>query len=151
MARGITVRRLEEQGVDIPHLGRAFRVKIVAFDNELMPAEIFLHQKRLVDPYTSQQGSDFIAVCCPQDLVEFPVNEPAVTQQPAFYRLDTIDVIVASRAQALEMWEAVRSRVCVLVDALNRKDELEVKEDYRCGDALPTDESASVSSSASSS
>ena len=87
--------------------------------------------------------------CAPDDLVIYPVGTPNPTQQPAFYRKSRIDVVVASRDLALELWAAVEKRVCELVDALNRKDQLVQAETTRCGADLVVEESQSVSTSVS--
>lgn len=142
MARGISLRRYEESAAYIPNHGDAFRIVIEAYDASLMPEEIFGHQKRVIDPWTGEEGEDFCFVCSPEDLVVYPANEPDPVQSPPFYRKSKIDVIVASRDQALELWDAVQTRVCELVEALNRKDIVQVAEETRCGD--PLDESASV-------
>lgn len=149
MGRGISLRRYEESKVFIPNRGDSFRVVIEAYDNELMPAEIFGHQRTLLNPWTGLEGEDFCFVCAPDDLVVYPVGNPSPTQQPAFYRKARIDVVVASRDIALEMWEAVKKRVCELVAALNRKDQLVQAETTRCGDDVVIEESQSVSASVS--
>lgn len=148
MARGISLRRYEESKTFIPNRGYAFRVVIEAYDGELMPDEVFGHQRTLVDPWTGLSGENFCFVCAPDDLVIYPVGTPNPTQQPAFYRKARIDVVVASRDLALELWEAVHTRVCELVEALNRKDKLILAETTRCGDAA-VEESVSQSVSVS--
>lgn len=146
MPRGISLRRYGESKTFISNRGDAFRIVIEAYDNDLMPAEIFLHQQTLLDPWKNVQGEDFCAVAAPDDLVIYPVGTPRPTQQPAFYRKARIDVVVASRDLALQLWDAVQARVCNLVAALNKKDQLIEEETFRCGE---TDTEQSVSQSVS--
>jgi len=150
MARGISLRRYEEQKVYTPQIkGYSFRIVIDAYDAEMMPEEIFGHQQTLLNPSTGVYGEDFCFVCAPDDLVKYPVDEPNPTQSPAFYRKSRIDVLVASRSIAISLWEAVQERVCGLVDALDRKDILVLTETSRCGADLIIEESASESVSTS--
>jgi hypothetical protein len=151
MARGISLRRYEESTTFILNRGNAFRVRIEAYDNEGMPAEIFLHQKRLLDAEKQVEGEDFCAIAAPDDFAKYPVNTPTPTQVPPFYRKKEIDVLVESREQALELWSLINTRVCALVEALNKKDILTEAATTRCGDDLTDSSSASASTSASSS
>ena len=148
MARGITLTRSGEQKVFVPNRGDAWRIRIVASDAENMPNEVFGHRYGLRDAHTGLEGLDFCFVASPEDLVLYPANEPNVAQTPPYFRLDTIDVVVASRKIALDLWEEVQARVCALVEALNRKDRLVVEETSRCGDPL-TEEESSLSESLS--
>lgn len=149
MARGVTLTRYGESKYFIPNRGDGWRIRIVASDAENMPAEIFGHQNRLVDPHTGLTGREFCFVCSPEDLVVYPVGQPATLQTPPYYRLDTIDVVVASRQIGLALWAQVETRVCALVEALNRKDRLAAEQAARCGDPLTSPETSESSVSVS--
>ena len=84
-----------------------------------------------------------------EDLVVYPVAEPDPLQTPPFFRLAVIDVIVASRTIATMLWDEVSERVCILVDALDKKDRLKVEESLRCGDPVTTPEISESSMSES--
>ena len=148
-ARGITLTRSVESIEAIPNRGDGFRIQIVASDGELMPDEIFLFKENLFDPITLVTGEEFIAITSPEDLVCYPVDAPVINSLPPFYRKSTIDVIVGSRSVAISMWEAVNTRVCELVNALNRKDRLIEEESVRCGEPAESTSESSVSVSVS--
>lgn len=144
--RGITLTRSAESIQAIPNRGDGFRIQIVASGGDMIPNEVFLFRQNLLDPITGLTGDEFCAVTSPEDLVTYPIGEPAVTASPPFFRKDTIDVIVGSRKVADDMWTAIKTRVCELVDALNRKDRLVVEETFRCGDPEETTSESSESS-----
>jgi len=142
MARGITLTREGEVKVPITNRGDGWRMRIVASDAESMPNEVFGHRLRLIDAHTLLQGTDFCFVASPEDLVIYPVGAPDPTQTPPYFRLAYIDVVVASRAVAERLWDEVQEQVCILVEALNRKDRLRVEEVSRCGDPVAVVESS---------
>lgn len=103
----------------------SFRVRIVASDAEDMPAEIFGHQQTLLDPDTQTTVDEFCFVCSPYDLTAYPINTPAVDQSPAFFRKDTIDILVPGVEMAQEVITQVTEQVTHLIVLLNKLDELE--------------------------
>ncbi len=149
MARGITLTRSAESIEAIENRGDGFRIQIVASAGLMMPNEVFLFKQNLINPNTGVTGDEFCAVTSPEDLVCFPVDAPKTGQSPPFFRKDTVDVIVGSRKTAQDLWEAVKDRVCELVLALNRKDQLVNIDSHRCGDADPTTSESSMSVSLS--
>lgn len=127
----------------IKFLGRdTFRVKVVASDGEGLPNEVFLHQKTLVDPNTNSQQDEFVAVCSPYDLSIYPANTPAVDQSPAFFRKDTIDILVPGTEMAQDVINAVLEQVCHLITLLEKLDELEALAPVWC--PSPPESSSSV-------
>ena len=149
MARGITLTRLQETLTPFDNRGDAFRLQIIASANTMMPKEVFGFRDNLLDPITGTTASEFSFVTSPEDLVTLPIGVADVTASPPFYRKDTIDVLVASRLIAEQMWDEVHIRVCELVDALDRKDKLSTIETVRCGEPEATSESVSQSVSQS--
>ena len=146
MARGITLTRDEEALAPLPVRGDAFRIRITASAAEMMPDEVFLMRRNTRNATEGTTVDEFCAIASPDDLVNFPTDDPAVGASPPFFRVAVIDVLVASREIALELWDAVHERVCELVDALNRKDQLVEAEAVRCGAAEePTSVTESLS------
>ena len=135
--RGISLLRYEQERVFIPSVGQAVRLVIDAVDAYLMPAEVFGHQKTLLDAYTTSQKDEFMFVCSPFDLVTYPANEPDPDQFPAFFRKSRIVAIMPSQSRAERLWDDVHEEVCELVRALNRLDRLRLREQVRCGSELP--------------
>lgn len=149
MARGITIERSVEAVEPIPGRGDGFRIQITAKDAEGMPKEVFLFLQTVLNTKTGLTGRMFCAVTSPEDLVSVPVGVPNLIDSPPFFRDFIIDVIVASRAVAESMFDAIKERVCELVVALDRKDRLQLVDSTRCGDPVTPETSESVSESIS--
>lgn len=145
--RGVSLVREEVVRTFVKGRGDAFRLRITAKDNVLMPKHIFAHQKRLVDPYDATQGDEFCFITSPFDATIYPANAPDVQQFPQFFRKDVVDILLPSTEAAAETWSAIHSYVCNLVSAYNRLDALVEIETVRCGGDLVTEESASESGS----
>ena len=101
-----------------------FRIQIVASDAENMPNEIFGHQQTLVDPDTLEKQDEFCFICSPFDLSTYPANEPAPTQTPAFFRKDTIDILLPGVEIADEVIAEVNDQVAHLLVTLEKLDVL---------------------------
>jgi len=149
--RGITLVREELARTFVKNRGDAFRLRITAVDNVLMPKHIFAHQRRLVDPYDGTTGDEFCFITSPFDATIYPASEPDVQQFPQFFRKDVVDILLPSSEAADEAWSAIHSQVCNLVAAYNRLDALVPAETVRCGDDLTAEESSSESNSSSAS
>lgn len=133
MPRGITLTRDEEALAPLPNRGDAFRIRITASNADMMAAEVFLMRRNTRNARTGTTVDEFCKIASPDDLVNFPTDDPEVGASPPYFRVAVIDVLVSSRQIALELWEEVHARVCELVDALNRKDQLVEVETERCG------------------
>lgn len=120
-----------------------FRVIVVASDAEEMPNEIFVHQRTLVDPYTNDTQDEFCFIASPYDLSIYPANEPSPTQSPAYFRKDTIDILVPGILIAEEVIAAVEEQVCHLITVLTKLCETTERDPVWCPSA-PDDESSSL-------
>lgn len=94
-----------------------FRVQITASDALNMPAEVFIHQRTLVDASTNRQQDEFFAIAGPYDLSTYPANAPKVDQDPPFFRKSVIDVLLPSASMALDFIAAVNEQVDALIAA----------------------------------
>jgi len=144
-ARGINLRRHAQTRLFVANRGDGFRFIVEAYDPLNMPAEIFLFEKRLIDPYTGTTTDRFVGVASPFDLVVFPANTPDDTQIPAYFRKSLIDGILPTQAQADDVWQLIYEEVNGLVEAMNRMEQLQETEDVRCGEPSESSESASDS------
>lgn len=149
--RGVSLVREEVARTFVKNRGDAFRLRITAKDNVLMPKHIFAHQQRLVDPYDATKGDEFCFIASPFDATIYPANAPDPQQFPQFFRKDVVDILLPSTEAAEEAWNAIHSHVCNLVAAYNRLDALVEIETVRCGGDIETEESASESDSDSTS
>jgi hypothetical protein len=143
-SRGITLLLQPQERVYVPNRGEGFRLRVTATDAVDMPAEIFLHQTRLVDPVEAVSGDEFMCICSPFDLTIYPAQEPDLLQFPQFFRKSVLDVILPSQAVAEESWLAIYGEVNGLIEALNKLEYLLPGESVRCGEPLAVDDSESV-------
>lgn len=129
--RSITLTRAQTSTVFIPYRGDGFRLQITASDAVNMPAEVFAHFRRLVDPETGRMTDEFSHVCSAFDLTVYPANEPDPSQFPQYFRTATVDILLPSLQAVEEGWKAINLEVRELVRALNRLDRLVVAETIR--------------------
>ena len=107
------------------YLGRnTLRLNVVASDAEDMPAAIFLHQKTLVDQTDSDQQDEFVAICSPYDLSDYPVDEPDSEQFPAFFRKTEIDILLPGVGLFVETKDEIEAQVRHLVHLLDQLETL---------------------------
>ena len=124
-----------------------FRVQITASDALNMPAEVFIHQRTLVDANTSRQQDEFCAIAGPYDLSTYPANAPTAGQDPPFFRKSTIDVLLPSSSLANDFIAAVDEQVCALITALSSVDTLVAGEPIWCPSAPTTTTTTSTRTS----
>lgn len=103
-----------------------FRIRVTASGGVNLPNEIFLHKRTLVDPNTSYQADEFIAICGPWDLATYPVDEPEPTQDPPFFRKAAFDILTPNVSSADETIVSVQKQVEFLLSTLKQLDKLEV-------------------------
>ena len=148
-SRGVSLVREEIAREFVKNRGDAFRLRITAVDNVLMPKAIFAHQRRLVDPYDGSTGDEFSFIASPFDCTIYPANAPDANQFPQFFRKSVVDILLPSTEAAETAWNDIHTQVCNLVAAYNRLDALILVETVRCGGSLEPEESASESGSES--
>lgn len=101
-----------------------FRVKVVASNANDMPSEIFGHQRTPIDTATSTYQDEFVFVCTAYDLSTYPTNAPDTSQDPPFFRKDTLDILVPNIETGNKVIEEVKDQVAVLVADLFKLDVL---------------------------
>jgi hypothetical protein len=82
------------------HTTDGIRVRITATNANLMPSKIFAYQLLPLKPGEEERVGTFDHVCSPVDLEEYPEDEPIENSRPAWFRLDYVDVLLRSRAEA---------------------------------------------------
>lgn len=147
--RGLTLNRYAQSRPFVEGRGEGFRLIIEATDADGMPAEVFLHEQNLLDPYNQVVGEQFVCVTSVPDLTIYPVGAPNLTQWPPFYRKSRIDIIVFNQDLAHATWEAIKAEIVVLIESLNKLELMAPPEVFRAGDDLVVEESESLSASAS--
>jgi len=111
-----------------------FRLQVVASDGENLPNEIFGHQRTLIDANTSTTADEFCFICSPYDLSIYPANAPAAEQSPAFFRKDTIDILLPGVEKYEEVWGSIQTQVCALITLLESLDDLNTGTAVWCPD-----------------
>lgn len=112
------VRATQQTGTSYGLLG--FRMVVTATNGENIDNEIFRYIRLPVDPANSGAGvrDEFEGLCTPEELASLPLNNPDPEADPPKMRLDVLDVICRSEAEAMEMWIALQADVRELLNAL---------------------------------
>lgn len=123
------------------------RVEVTAAEGPDLDENIFVYRRNPPSPYTTLSTDVFEAVAGPPQLAAIPAGAPDPDMNWPYYRLNYIELDVASTDQAEAIWVEIQSEVCVLVNALNRLTNLKVVQDVWCPgppDGSQSSQSASV-------
>ncbi len=112
-----------------------FRIKIVASDGDEIPDAIFAYRMLPLQPGQAETIGFFSHVCSSVDLEQFPLGAPRVNATPPWFRLDFVDVVLRSRAEADEFYAAVVADVANLVESMDHEDKLDQLPPFRVGAA----------------
>ncbi len=134
--RGVRFRRYAQSRFVINNID-GFRFRVVAYGAFDMPNEIFRYIRRPYNPTTGAEADEFDGVCSSVDLQELPAGAP--TGVPPYFRLDEIDVVFRTRAEADEAWSVLQTEFDALLDSLNAQDELGIVEDIVIGSPPESD------------
>ena len=110
------------------------RLRVEASSAEGLPDKIFAYQLLPTSPVTMARAGVFDHVCSPTDLEEYPEDAPLAHQQPAWFRLSYVDVLVRSWAAVQLHRQHLHDDVAVLLTTLNRMDDLEFASEEWVGD-----------------
>ena len=75
------------------------RLRIVVDEVEGLSAKVFAYLVLPLSSISQSQRAQFDHICSPVDLEEYPENAPTVNSQPAWFRLNYIDVTLRSMAE----------------------------------------------------
>jgi hypothetical protein len=111
-----------------PNHAEYFRIKITASlqdtdPDPVMTEAVFGHQNTITDPYASTSVAQFMFVCSPYQLSEYPEGAPASTGYMQFYRKNTVELYFQSQRDANTFWGEIKLAVDNLVDRLERNDD----------------------------
>jgi hypothetical protein len=87
---------------------QAWRMIVEVTNAYNMTPDIFLYQRTGPDPVTADMVDTFECMGSPVDIEEYPVGAPDPEQEPAFYRLSSIDVISRNRTLLDSMWTGLK-------------------------------------------
>ena len=149
MARGIRLQRFEPENTNHWHL-RAYRLRVEAVEAcGGIDVNVFVYRRHPADPHTGQIFDEFVAVAGPVDMADRPIGAPAEGSDP-FFRLSYVELDVRSSEEFQQIWEDLKTEVCVLVEAMDRLDQLKLAEEVWCGDSCATAVSESSATSSGS-
>lgn len=149
MARRIRLTRYAPAQIMFNNYGAyRLRVEVTGVEGPDLDEHIFIYKRNPPSPHTTLNCDTFEAVAGPPQLASIPAGAPDPDMNWPYYRLNYIELDVASTKQAEDIWNEIQAEVCVLVSALDRLDNLKVIEDVWCPG--PPDASASASLSQSS-
>lgn len=146
--RGITITP-EFQRDYVPGSHDAFRIRLTASQAVDMPPEIFAYRALPLQPGQAERLGFFSHVCSPVDLDEFPVAAPRPNDTPPWFRLDSVDMLLRSRAEADDFFASVLEEVDNLIASMNAAETLVTQAPVRLGAAWATETGPDESSESS--
>ncbi len=87
---------------------------------------IFVYRHNAPSPYTTLPTDIFEAVAGPQQLANMPAGAADPNLSWPYYRLDYIELDVASTSQADSIWTEIKAEVQALLKAMDRLEQLQV-------------------------
>ena len=139
MSRGLTLAKYG-QSQFIEGVTQGYRLVIQASDAFNVSENVFLYQRGEIDPETGLRTDNFVAICSPVDLEEYPSLEPGETDR--HFRLSGVDLLFRSPEDANDTWEDIYNDVDELIETLNMMDTLELESTTRFGDDTPSSSSS---------
>jgi hypothetical protein len=152
MGRRLLLKRLNTVEVNYQYLG-AYRLRIEASDPSGSGADpyVFLYNRRPINPYPGAEGiaDDFVSITSPTDLAEYPIGEPRDGTAYPFFRLDFLELDFRATSQAEHTWVTIIGEVGVLLESLDRLEQLVETAEVWVGSNPENSDSASDSTSQS--
>lgn len=148
MARRIQLTKSETNTVVFNNYGAyRLRIDVTDFEGNDIDGNIFIYQRNPPSPYTDLSTDSFEAVAGPPQLADIPAGAPDPNQSWPYYRLNYVELDVASTQQADAIWNEIQAEVAVLIEAMNRLDTLQVTQVLWIPSAPDSSTSSSVSGS----
>lgn len=144
MTYRLKLTRYEVQNINWEYYG-VFRLRVEASDaeGEGLDANVFIYQRTIVDPYSSTVCDRFVAVAGPAQFAMYPAEEPNTEHGYPFYRLPYVELDFLAQSEAEKFWNTVKNEVDILIQGMQRAQELSAVEVVWF--PSPPDESESVS------
>ena len=115
--------------------GGVIRIRYSTANVLNIPEEIFLYQLGQPDPFNDNiTVAEFIGVCRPSDLEEYPLSQPQINTPNPYFRLSYADGIFRATSDAQHFADTIPKEVDILVEALKRLHCLKEPEVLRIGD-----------------
>jgi hypothetical protein len=114
------------------------RVDVVAVEGPDLDANIFVYRNNPPSPYTTLSTDTFEAVAGPPQLANIPAGASNPDLSWPYFRLNYIELDVASTAEADGIWAEIQAETKELLDALERLSQLQVIQTVWFPSAPPT-------------
>jgi hypothetical protein len=111
------------------YLHPSYRLKVTATGTDDVDTSIFVYLSRTLDPTEGTKESRFDHIASPADLEDFPVGAADVDAPQAFFRLDSVDLLLRSSDELASTWEDIVEDVRSLAASLANLEALENSED----------------------
>lgn len=105
-----------------------FRLRGSAIDSVNMPLEVFIHRRSTVDPITSEQTNEFMAIASPYDLSYYPANEPDDELDAPFFRLSSFDILLPGVDVTYSTIAEIKRQLAFLCGLMRKLDEMQTIE-----------------------
>lgn len=143
MARRIKLTRYASNTVNYNNYGAyRLRIEVTDFEGADLDGNIFVYRTVAPSAYTNQNCDVFEAVAGPSQLAMYPAGVADPDQGWPYYRLNYVELDVASTDQATSIWQEIKAQTCALISAMDRLSALQAIEDVWCP-APPEDTSQS--------
>ena len=129
MAASIKIRYYTS---DITQPFQGYLLKCEAHTAVDMSSKIFVFQRRVTsatDPQAAEEKDIFISIADPVDLEHYPEDTPDPGNNMPFYRSASVELMLRSTEEVLEVKDMIDTDVGGLVNALNASGQLEVMEE----------------------
>lgn len=123
-ARSITLLPELQSFVTNTGIG-GFTLRLTATDPVRMDPKIFVYLAKPVAPSSDTATVEFQRVCSPDDLAGIPADAPEDGANPPYLRLDFVELVFYSRAEAIEVRDAIAEDVGDLMQALLDAEDLD--------------------------
>lgn len=145
MARRIQLTKSETGTVVFGNYGAyRLRIDVTDFEGNDIDGNVFIYRRNAPSPYTELSTDVFEAVAGPPQLADYPAGAPNPDQGWPYYRLNYVELDVASSAQAESIWNEIEQEVGILIEAMNRLDTLKTTQVVWIPDAPDTSTSSSI-------
>lgn len=124
----LTVTRRQVTEIEYAELG-AFRLRVDAADatGDTDP-NVFLYNRRPVNPYDNSVVDDFVSIASVVDLAEYPVGQPNETTTYPMFRLSYMELDFRSIDHLNQAWGIIVSQLDSLMKLLIKLENLQVVE-----------------------
>jgi hypothetical protein len=103
-----------------------YRVRCVASNTVAMSDKVFRYERHPKNPNDASPGDKFNGVCSPSDLSDYPTSAPLSYMDPQFFRLNSVDIVLAERAEAETFIQELTEEVEQLKFSLDKFDNFDV-------------------------